>query len=94
MRQPPINNLDLSLSKIFAGPKSLKFEVRLDVFNALNHTQFTGFNGTANFASLTEPDDHQPAVRRERHAERSAGFGAVSGVAPPRTLQLVTRVTF
>ena len=44
VRQPPINNLDLSLSKVFAGPRSLKFEVRLDVFNALNHTQFTGVN--------------------------------------------------
>ncbi len=29
-------------------------EVRLDAFNALNHTQFTGVNNTVNFASLTD----------------------------------------
>jgi hypothetical protein len=89
MRQPPINNLDLSLSKIFAGPKSLKFEVRIDAFNALNHTQFTGFNGTANFRSLTDP-----TITNLGSASNTSGFGAVSGVAAPRTLQIVTRVTF
>ena len=69
MRRSPINNLDLSLSKVFAGPKSLKFEVRIDAFNALNHTQFTGFNGTANFASLTNPTITNPADQRHGSAE-------------------------
>ncbi len=90
MRRPPINNLDLSLSKIFQGPKTLKFEVRVDAFNALNHTQFTGFNGTANFASLTNPAITNLADERTR----PNGFGSISGVAAPRTLQIVTRVTF
>jgi len=93
MRRPPINNLDLSLSKIFAGPKSLKFEVRIDAFNALNHTQFTGFNGTANFASLTNPTITNLA-RENGNVVRQNGFGSVSGVAAPRSLQIVTRVTF
>jgi Carboxypeptidase regulatory-like domain/TonB dependent receptor/TonB-dependent Receptor Plug Domain len=94
VRAPPINNLDLSLSKNFVVVKEVKFEVRLDVFNALNHTQFTGVNATANFASLTDrtitnlPYDSSGALVRPN------GFGAVDGVAPPRTLQLVTRVTF
>ncbi len=98
VRQPPINNLDLSLSKIFAGPKSLKFEVRLDMFNALNHTQFTGFNGTANFASLTDRDDHQPAVRRERRpraAERLRGDqrrGAAAHAAARHPRDVLRRV--
>ena len=51
---PPINNLDLSLSKTFPL-KGTRLEVRLDAFNALNHTQFTGVNNTVNFASLTDP---------------------------------------
>ena len=46
----PINNLDLSFSKAFPIGKQVRFEVRLDMFNALNHTQFTGVNATANFA--------------------------------------------
>jgi hypothetical protein len=89
MRQPPINNLDASLSKMFAGPKRLKFELRIDAFNVLNHTQFTGFNGTANFTSLSNP-----TITNLGSASNTGGFGAVSGVATPRTLQLVTRVTF
>jgi hypothetical protein len=89
VRQPPINNFDASLSKVFAGPRSLKFEVRIDAFNVFNHTQFTGFNGTANFTSLTNP-----TITNLGSNTNFGGFGAVSGVAAPRTLQLVTRVTF
>jgi hypothetical protein len=93
MRRSPINNVDLSLSKIFAGPRSLKFEVRIDAFNALNHTQFTGFNGEARFANLTNPTITNPATNANGTPNFN-GFGAVSGVAAPRTLQIVTRVTF
>jgi hypothetical protein len=39
----------------FAVFRNAKFEFRIDMFNALNHTQFTGVNATANFASLTDP---------------------------------------
>ena len=64
------------------------------MFNALNHTQFTGVNSRANFASLTDrtitnlPRDASGTIVRPQ------GFGAINGVAQPRTLQLVTRVTF
>ena len=34
---PPINNLDLSLSKSFHVKGRARLEVRLDAFNALNH---------------------------------------------------------
>jgi hypothetical protein len=93
-RNPPINNVDLSISKSIRAPKNLRFEVRLDMFNALNHTQFTGVNSRANFASLTNgtvtnlPRDASGSIVRPQ------GFGAINGVAQPRTLQLVTRVTF
>ncbi len=63
---PPVNNLDLSLSKSFAFGKGIRLEVRLDAFNALNHTQFTGVNNTAVFASLSDSTDHEPGLRRER----------------------------
>ena len=33
----PTNNLDLSLSKVIPIGKTVKMEVRLDAFNALNH---------------------------------------------------------
>jgi hypothetical protein len=91
---PPINNLDLSLSKSFAFGKGVRLEVRLDAFNALNHTQFTGVNNTAVFASLSNPTITNPAYDANGNVVRNNGFGSVSGVRPPRTLQLVTRLTF
>jgi hypothetical protein len=95
VRAPPINNLDLSLSKNFALVKGARFEFRLDVFNALNHTQFTGVNATAEFASLTNRTiTNLPYDAAGQLVRPNDGFGTINGVAPPRTLQLVTRVTF
>jgi hypothetical protein len=91
---PPIANLDMSVSKVFPVGKRVKMEVRLDVFNALNHTQFTGVNATANFASLTDPTITNLPYDASGNLVRNNGFGSINGVAPPRTLQLVTRLTF
>jgi hypothetical protein len=94
VRAPPINNIDLSISKNFGLFKSTRFEVRLDVFNALNHTQFTGVNATANFASLSDRTITNLPYDASGALVRPNGFGSINGVAPPRTLQLVTRFTF
>jgi hypothetical protein len=67
--------------------------VRLDAFNALNKTQFTGVNATANFASLTNPTITNLPYENG-NLVRPNGFGSINGVSAPRTLQLVTRVTF
>jgi carboxypeptidase family protein/TonB-dependent receptor-like protein len=91
---PPIDNLDLSLSKSFSFGKGVRLEVRLDAFNALNHTQFTGVNNTAVFASLSDPTITNLPYDASGVLVRNNGFGSISGVAPPRTLQLVTRLTF
>ena len=71
-----------------------QFEFRVDMFNALNHTQFTGVNATANFASLTDPTITNLPYDASGKLTQRNGFGTINGVAPPRTLQLVTRVTF
>jgi hypothetical protein len=94
VRAPPINNVDLSLSKNFGVIKTVKFEVRLDMFNALNHTQFTGVNSTVNFASLTDRTITNLPYDSSGALVQKTGFGTINGVAPPRTLQLVTRLTF
>jgi hypothetical protein len=94
LRNPPINNLDLSLSKVIPVGNRVKLEVRLDAFNALNHTQFTGLNSTVNFASLTNPTITNPSYDASGNLVRNNGFGSINGVAPARTLQLVTRLTF
>ncbi|HXY39678.1 MAG TPA: carboxypeptidase regulatory-like domain-containing protein [Vicinamibacteria bacterium] len=89
---PGTNNLDLSLSKIIPVGNRVKMEVRLDAFNALNHTQFTGVNNTVNFdanGNITNlPYDSSGKL------VHPTGIGTISGVANPRTLQLVTRLTF
>jgi Carboxypeptidase regulatory-like domain/TonB-dependent Receptor Plug Domain len=91
---PPINNLDMSISKSFPLGRSRKFEVRLDAFNALNHTQFTGVNSTVNFTSLTNPTITNLATDASGNVVRNNGFGSVTGVRLPRQIQIVTRLVF
>jgi hypothetical protein len=93
-RNPPLNNLDLSVSKNFVATHGVKFEIRLDMFNALNTDQFTGVNNTVNFASLTDRTITNLAYDAQGKLVQPNGFGTINGTAPPRTLQLVTRVTF
>jgi hypothetical protein len=94
VRNPPINNLDLSLSKRFAVRSRVNLEVRLDAFNALNHTQFWEVNRSVSFASLTDRTITNLPYDATGNLVRNNGFGTINGVAPPRTLQLVTRLTF
>lgn len=94
VRAPPIDNLDLSLSKAFTVGKRVRLELRLDAFNALNHTQFTGVNNTVSFASLTNRTTTNLPYDANGNLVRNNGFGSINGVAPGRTLQLVTRLTF
>ena len=74
LHAPPINNLDLSVSKSFTVAKQIRLEVRLDAFNALNHTQFTGVNSTVSFASLTDHTiTNLPYDARRHHARATTG---------------------
>jgi hypothetical protein len=91
---PAVNNLDLSVSKTFALKGRVRLEVRLDAFNALNHTQYTGVNNTVSFASLSDPTVTNLPFDDDGNLVRYNGFGSIAGVAPPRRLQLVTRLTF
>ena len=82
------------ISKSFVAPPNLRFEIRLDMFNALNHTQFTGVNATANFANLTDRSITNLPADATGNIVRQTGFGSINGVDRPRSFQLVTRVTF
>ena len=94
LRSPPINNFDLSISKRVPFPKGVIAEVRLDMLNALNHTQFTAVNNTVNFRSLTDPTITNLPYDASGKLVNQNGFGTISSVAPARTLQLVARLTF
>ncbi len=91
---PAINNVDLSIAKVFPVGKRVRMEVRVDAFNALNHTQFNLVNNTVNFASLTNPTITNLPYDANGNVVRNNGFGSVNGVAPPRTIQIMTRLQF
>ena len=91
---PAINNVDMSLSKRFSVYRETKVEIRLDAFNAFNHTQFTTINNEARFAAPGSSVITNLPYNASGELVNKNGFGTISGVAPPRTLQLVARFTF
>jgi hypothetical protein len=91
---PPINNLDLSLSKSFSLGGTRKFEIRVDAFNALNHVQYSGINSTANFNSMSDPTIINLPYNAAGTLVNQNGFGTVSSQRAPRQLQLVGRFSF
>ena len=93
-RNPPLNNLDLSVSKNFPIVHAVKFEIRLDIFNLLDKVEFTGLNSTVNFRSLTDRTITNLPYDAQGNLTQRNGFGTINGTAFPRTIQLVTRLTF
>lgn len=93
---PGINNVDLSLQKTFSLDEKRKFELRVDAFNAFNHTQFSGVNSNLNFASLTNltPTNLPFDASGNFIVANRNGFGTVNGVRDPRILQMVARFVF
>jgi hypothetical protein len=93
-RNPPLNNLDLSVSKNVPISHGIKFEIRLDIFNLLDKVEFTGLNSTVNFRSLTDRTITNLPYDAAGNLTQRNGFGTINGTAIPRTIQLVTRLTF
>ncbi|MBE3135223.1 MAG: TonB-dependent receptor, partial [Acidobacteria bacterium] len=75
---PPINNLDMSISKSFPLGGKRRFEIRLDAFNALNHLQFSTINATANFNSMSDPTIINLPYDASGNLVRQTGFGTVA----------------
>jgi hypothetical protein len=90
---PPINNLDLSVQKSFRIGRSA-LRLRLDAFNALNHTQFSNVASTIQFRSLTDLTPVNLPFDDAGNLVRTNGFGAVTAVRSPRVLQVLTRFEF
>ena len=93
---PPLNNLDLSLQKSIRLPARAALRLRVDAFNALNHTQFSGIASTIQFASLTDltPVNLPYDAQGNLVSTRLTGFGAVNAVRAPRVVQLLARLEF
>jgi hypothetical protein len=93
---PGINNIDLSLQKSFVISEKRRLELRVDAFNALNHTQFSGVNSNLNFTSLTNltPTNLPYDANGNFIFNNRNGFGTINGVRDPRILQMVARFVF
>jgi hypothetical protein len=91
---PGINNWDISLQKEFAVKERLHFQFRVDAFNAFNHTQFTGFNATVNYSSLTNWNPTNLYLKADGTVNNINGFGTVNGVRDPRIMQTMIRIQF
>ena len=87
---PGINNTSLALQKQFTVKERYNFQLRVDAFNAFNHTQFNGINSGLNFNS----PGSTVAGNAANNTTQLNGFGSVSGANDPRILQLLGRFTF
>ena len=94
MYLPPIQNLDLSLSKSFPFGGKRRLEIRLDAFNALNLVTYTGVNSTIFFRSLTDSTITNLPYDASGNLVNKNGVGTVSSVGPARQMQAVVRFTF
>ena len=88
---PGTENVDLTLQKEFRVHERFNFQLRADAFNVLNHTQFSGINGTLNYSAPGATVNTNPASSTPAQYN---GFGSVSSAAAPRIVQLIGRITF
>lgn len=94
LTKPGTNNWDMSLQKNVSLNERFKLQIRVDAFNAFNHPQFTGVHSTINFSGIVSPKPTNLPFDENGNLVDRNGFGTISGVRNPRTLQLVTRVVF
>ena len=83
LTNPGINNWDISVQKEFSIRERLRWQFRVDAFNAFNHTQFSGVNSTINFAGLTNATATNLPFNADGSLRDKNGFGTVSGARDP-----------
>jgi hypothetical protein len=82
VRNPGVNNEDLSLSKRFPVKSERKyFTLRWEAYNAFNHTQYAGINVSPKYDLTTG-------------AQTNTLFGQVTSTRAPRIMQGSLRFTF
>jgi len=88
IRKPGVNNFDISVFKnIPLGSEQRVLQLRCEMFNAWNHTQFSDFNRTANFNAQGQITNLPSATNR-------FGFGAITAARDPRIVQVAARLRF
>ncbi len=92
--RPGVSNWDVSVFKNvpLGREKSRYLQLRLEMFNAPNHTQFNDFNRTVQFNRATGAIDNLPTAVGGGGGRY--GFGAITGARDPRIIQLATKLYF
>src|SRR5262245_57445426 len=108
LRNPGINNHDISILKNFHIAREGKsyLQLRLEMFNAFNHTQFSGVNRTTNitngagqtgaaifgnYTGLTVTNNTRPSGNTQAPG---TFFGEYNGARDPRIIQVAVKVYF
>jgi hypothetical protein len=85
--QPGEQTLNMAASRTFSIKEGLRFQIRVDALNVLNHTNLQGAN-----TSLTVTNVGTAAAPAAGFS--SAGFGQITSAWPTRQLQLLGRFSF
>jgi hypothetical protein len=80
LRLPGTNNWDMVLAKTFPIKERVRMQLRCELYNAFNHTQFSSFDTGARF----DPQGNQV----------NGNFGAYTATSNPRKMQLTARINF
>jgi hypothetical protein len=93
VRLPGVNNWDISIFKnISMGREGRFLQLRCEMFNAPNHTQFSDFNRTATFNPTTGAITNLPTALGGGGGR--FGFGAITAARDPRFIQLAAKLYF
>jgi hypothetical protein len=79
-RGPGINNWNVTFKKSIRLKDKVALQVRWEMYNAFNHTQFNAVNSTAVFNA--------------QGAQTSSTFGQLTGADSPRIQQMTLRLTY
>jgi outer membrane receptor protein involved in Fe transport len=93
LNRAPINNVDLSVEKGFGLGGRRRLAIRVDAFNALNHTQFDAVANNIQFQALGNNTPVNLPIENG-NLVRTSGFGAVTSVRGARVLQVLGRFQF
>ncbi len=88
LRGPGVNNWDLSFFKNFPIREPFRLQFRCEMYNAFNHTQFTGMDTTARFDAA----GNQVSTTLGRFTSTSGG--ALGSMGSQRSMQMAVKLIF
>ena len=92
VRDPGFQNWDVSIFKnVPIHGESMKLQLRVEMFNAFNHPEFNGWNTGATFNQAGQVTNLPTALGG---TGGRFGFGALTGTADPRRIQLAAKFYF